>query len=375
MKKNFLLASWLFGLGNSFSSPLVGLYIYVNSSIFYTLDFLLINSSFILLGYLIVGYLSTIWKRSIVYYRLGIFLYVIFYIVLFLTNTNAFKVVNIIGALYGLAQGFYWSGWDILFYNTPKKLNFFNKSAYLGLITSIVSPGVYGSILSIFHNNGYEILFVLTSLFLLFSVLLAENVEVRSFKFDIKKAVSVFNENKIYKNSMTSLAIISGVNYILGNLNTILIYSMAKTYFNFMIISYILTGFSVFSVYVLRDKLVNKIKPYKLVLFGSLIIGTSSLLIFLGFPLFYLVSFNVASPLIYPVIDVFNWNNMDRRFLTSYLVNRQIFLNLGRILSSVSEIFLANLAINEEIIPLLPVVVVASILFARSNSKEKVIEA
>jgi YQGE family putative transporter len=375
MKKNFLLASWLFGLGNSFSSPLVGLYIYVNSSIFYTLDFLLINSSFILLGYLIVGYLSTIWKRSIVYYRLGIFLYVIFYIVLFLTNTNAFKVVNIIGALYGLAQGFYWSGWDILFYNTPKKLNFFNKSAYLGLITSIVSPGVYGSILSIFHNNGYEILFVLTSLFLLFSVLLAENVEVRSFKFDIKKAVSVFNENKIYKNSMTSLAIISGVNYILGNLNTILIYSIAKTYFNFMIINYILTGFSVFSVYVLRDKLVNKIKPYKLVLFGSLIIGISSLLIFLGFPLFYLVSFNVASPLIYPVIDVFNWNNMDRRFLTSYLVNRQIFLNLGRILSSVSEIFLANLAINEEIIPLLPVVVVASILFARSNSKEKVIEA
>jgi len=375
MKKNFLIASWLFGLGNSFSAPLIGLYIYINSSIFYTLDFLMINSLFILIGYMAVGYLTTIWKKSIIYYRLGIFLYIVFYITLFIISVNAPKVIDFIGALYGIAQGFYWSGWDILFYNTPKKLNFFNKSAYLGFITSVVAPGVYGSLLSIFHGNGYEILFAITSFFLLLSVLLVENIEVDSFKFDIRKSISVFNENKIYKNSMTSLAIISGVNYILGNLNTILIYSIAKTYFNFMIINYLMTALSIFSIYILRDRLVNRIKPYKLVLTGSIIIGISSLFIISGVPLIYLASFNIASPLIYPVIDVFNWNNMDRRFLTSYLVNRQIFLNLGRILSSVTEIFLANLSTGEEIIPLLPVVVIASLIFARSNSKEEVIEA
>jgi YQGE family putative transporter len=371
MRKNFLIASWLFGLGNSFSSPIIGLYIYINSSINYMLKFLLISSIFILLGYILVGYLTTFWKEALTYYKLGILLFISFYILMFILNVESYRFISFLGILYGLAQGFYWSGWDIIFYNIPHKLKFFNKSAYLGFFTNLVSPAVYGSILTIFHNNGYGIIFLLTALTLLLSAILAENVKVSSFKFNIRRSISVFNENKTYRYTMTALAIVSGVNYILTNVNTIIIYKIATDYLNFAIISYSMSVITLISIYVIRDKLSGILKPYNVVLSSSLLLGISSVSIIVGFPLFYLIVFSLTSPLIYPIIDVYNWNNMDRRFLTEYLVNRQIFLNSGRILSSLSEVILSQIS-GYEILPLIPLIIIASIIFVRYNSKEKI---
>lgn len=373
MKKNFLFSSWLFGLANSFSAPLLGLYIYIYSNILYTINFLLISSIFILVGYIIVGHLSFIWKQSIIYYRIGIFLFILFYLVIFVLNKDTPKYINIVGSLYGLAQGFYWSGWDIIFYRTPKKLNFFNKSTYLGFITSLLSPGVYGSILSIFHNSGYGILFVLTAVLLLFAQLFVEDVKIDSVKLNIRNSLLVINDNKTYRSTMISLALVSGVNYILGSLNVILLYTISKSYSNFTVLNYIFTSLSVFSVYLLRDRLIDRIRPYKLVLISSLTLVLSGIFVLLGLPLVYLVIYNVTSPLIYPIIDVINWNNMDRRFLMDYLVNRQVLLNTGRILSSVSEVFIAIFSPSQEVVSILPLVFIASVIFARSESQKQTV--
>lgn len=337
------------------------------------LKFLLISSIFILLGYILVGYLTTFWKEALTYYKLGILLFISFYILMFILNVEAYRFISFLGILYGLAQGFYWSGWDIIFYNIPHKLKFFNKSAYLGFFTNLVSPAVYGSILTIFHNNGYGILFLLTASTLLLSAILAENVKVSSFKFNIRRSISVFNENKTYRYTMTALAIVSGVNYILTNVNTIIIYKIATNYLNFAIINYSMSVITLISIYVIRDKLSSVLKPYNMVLSSSLLLGISSVSLIVGFPLFYLITFGLTSPLIYPIIDVYNWNNMDRRFLTEYLVNRQIFLNSGRIISSLSEVILSQIS-GYEILPLIPLIIAASIIFARYNSKEKIQE-
>ena len=363
MKKNFLFASWLFGLGNSFSAPLLGLYIYVNSSIFYTLKFLLITSLFILIGYLTVGYLVTLWNRAITYVRIGIGLYIAFYLLLLSLGKEATSYITFISMLYGLAQGFYWCGWDVVFYHTPNKLKFFNNSTYLSLITSLVSPAVYGSVLTLFHNSGYGILFILTSVFLILTFLLMEDVriEVRSSI----KSLLVIKEDNVYRVTMIALTIVGGVNYVLGSLNTILVYNVSRSYLTFTLINYVLTILSVLSVFVLRDKLINRIRPYKLVLLSSFALSLSGISLFLHFPLIYLVTFYITSPLIYPIIDVYNWNNMDRRFLMDYLINRQIMLNTGRMLSSLLEVMIASSYVSDEITMLLPFVVIASLIFAR----------
>ncbi|ARM75462.1 MFS transporter [Acidianus manzaensis] len=367
MRKNFLIASWIFGLANSFSSPLLSLYIYVTSSIYYSLSFILFTSVFILLGYIFVGYITNIYRKILTFYKIGIGLYIVFYLTLLLLNINAFHYTLFLGMLYGIAQGCYWFAWDVIFYKIPEKMSFFNKSSYLGFISSIVSPLVYGGILSIFHQFGYGILFSITSITLIFVVLLVENTNIDN-KFNLKRSFKIFNENKSYKYTMTSLTIVSGVNYVLSNLNTIFIYQIARSYTNFAIITYILTGISLLSIYIIRQRLIDRVNKFKLVFTSSLAITIASISVFF-FPLIYLVTFYVTSPLIYPVIDVYNWSNMDRSLLTNFLVNRQIFLNSGRIFFSLIEVLIGNSLLPEQIFPILPGLIVASIIFSRGKKE------
>ncbi|AWR96886.1 hypothetical protein DFR86_04485 [Acidianus sulfidivorans JP7] len=367
MRKNFLIASWLFGFGNSFSSPLLSLYIYVSSSVYYSLEFILFTSIFILIGYILIGYISNVYNKIITFYKIGIGLYIIFYLVLLALNINAYKYTLLLGSIYGIAQGYYWFAWDVIFYDVSDKMNFFNKSSYLGVISSIISPLVYGTILSIFHQLGYSILFSMTSAILIFVIFLVENININS-KFDLRKSFNVLSENRSYKYTITSLTIVSGVNYVLSNLNPILLYQVSKSYETFAILTNILTGISLLSIYIIRQRLISKINKFKLVFTSSLTIAIFSIFIFFN-PLIYLVAFYVTSPLIYPVIDVYNWNIMNRSLLVNFLINRQIFLNSGRIFFSVIEVFLGNLLLSEQMAIVLPALIVASVIFYKGKKE------
>jgi len=370
MKKSLLIASWIFGFGNSISSPLISLYIYVTSSIFYTFHFLIINSAFLLLSYFIAGYLTNFKNNASLYYRTGISLYVVFYITLLLLNVNTFKFVDVVGALYGIAQGFYWFGWDILFYNTPKKLNFINKSAYLGYITSLLSPAIYGTFLSLFRKEGYIFLFMLSSIILLIAMSMMENANIAG-TFNLKDSLTVITENKTYKHTMISLSLVSGYNYVVSSLIPILLYEIvSKNYLYFSVSNYCLGLLSLLSVYFIRNKLLGKgkIKPFSVVLLSAILLSLSSFSLFF-YPLIFLVSYYLFSPLIYPVIDVYNWNNMERNMLSPYLINRQIFLNVSRVSSTVIVSFFD---VADGIVFLIPVLVVASVLFLKSKSGIKI---
>ncbi|QIW22717.1 hypothetical protein EWF20_00055 [Sulfolobus sp. S-194] len=360
MRKNFLISSWLFGFGNSISSPLISLYIYVTSSTFYALKFILFNSFFILMSYFIAGYILSIKTKVLSLYKIGIALYIIFYLLLALLNVNSYKLVDLISVIYGFAQGFYWFGWDVIFYNTPRKMEFFNKSSYLSYLTTLLAPAIYGIILSIFHNSGYIILFTLSSLILLTVILLVEDVKV-NVELDLKKSFLVIIENKNYKYTMIALALIAGYNYVVGNLNPILMYKIfSGNYTFFSIMNYILGLISLLSVYFIRGKIINKVKHYYIVFLSSILLVAATLFILL-YPLVYLVFYSFFSPLIYPIIDVHNWNNIERNLLLPYLINRQIFLNASRILTSLIDIYVINVDIG--IIVLIPLLITASVVF------------
>ncbi|BFH72089.1 hypothetical protein SJAV_00330 [Sulfurisphaera javensis] len=361
MRKNFLLSSWLFGFANGLSSPLISLYIYVTSSIYFSLKFLLFTSLFLLFAYFISGYFSKE-REVITFYKIGISLYIIFYTLLAIFNINSYKYVDILSIIYGFAQGFYWYGWDVIFYNTPKKLNFFNKSAYLGFISSLLAPAIYGTILTLFHKLGYLLLFLSSSALLIVVILLAENMKVKGV-FNFKDSFLVITKNENYKNTMISLSLIAGFNYITGNINPIILYSFTRNYLDFSLINYVLNAVSLTSIYLVRQRYVSKVKPYNIVLLSSLAISFSSFSLFF-FPLMYLIVYNFFSPLIYPIIDIYNWNNMDRNYLINYLINRQIFLNVSRILSATIDILVFS---SFDVISLVPLLLLASIIFYRKR--------
>lgn len=370
MRKSFLLSSWLFGFANSLSAPLLGLYVYVNSSLEQTLEFLFMSSAFILTGYITVGYLVAFRNNAATYMGLGIWLHVAFYSSLLALGVRVVDVLPFIAALYGLAQGFYWCGWDVVFYNVVDKLQFFNKSFYLGLVTNFASPAIYGAVLSAFRNSGYGLLFLMTAALLVLAIFLVEDARINA-KVDVKNAVFVIKNDKgMYKYTATALALVGGANYVLGNLNTILLYQVTKSYRYFALTNYLLTAASAASVYVLRDRLVHKIGPRRLVVSSSILLSLSGASLLLGLPLIYLTAYYVASPLIYPIVDVYTWNAMDKRRLMDYLVNRQIMLNGGRMLLSLSEILMAS-SVGGGAALGLSVILTASLIFARAGPLRK----
>lgn len=376
MDNRFLVASWLFGFGNSISSPLIALFIDVSSSIYYSIIFLVFNSLFILVGYLMVGFLSSRLKGSIIYYRIGILLYISFYILLIYFNKAAYMMIYELSMVYGIAQGFYWAGWDIIFFNTTNKLLFFNRSTYLGIISSLSSPAIYGVILSILHGYGYMVLFSLSSIMLLMVLLIVRNFPFEQRSFDISKAIKIHAMDKTYGLSTMALSLIAGGNYILGNLNPIILYDyLGGDYTMFSIVNYSLSIASLFSVYVIRDKLSHVIKPHRLPSIASLALLISIPFLFLS-PLIYLYSFSLTSPLIYPIIDVYTWNSMKRDQLMYYLVNRQIFLNASRILSSLTELYLFGAMVGATaVLPVLPIILMGVLFFAKLKPDgEKVLQ-
>ncbi|GGP19565.1 hypothetical protein GCM10007981_03760 [Thermocladium modestius] len=376
MNNRFLLASWLFGFGNSISSPLIALFIYVSSTIYYSLIFLVLNSFFILVGYLMVGFISSRIKESMIYYRIGISLYVLFYLLLAILNKSAFEFVYELAAVYGIAQGFYWAGWDIIFFNTDNKLKFFNRSAYLGVISSIASPAIYGAILSLLRGYGYVVLFMASTAILTSILFVVKNVPFTSEKFDMNKAIKMHVVDKSYGLSTIALSLIAGANYILGNINSIILYKYAQgDYTTFSIINYSLSIVSMLSVYIVRDKLVKKLNPVRLPMLAALALAISIPFMWVS-PLIYLYSFSLTSPLIYPIIDVFTWNYMKRDKMIYYLVNRQIFLNTTRILSSLTELYLMSIMVGSTVVlPILPLILMGVFLFIRLKPrKEKITE-
>ncbi len=305
-----------------------------------------------------VGFISSRIKESMIYYRIGISLYVLFYLLLAILNKSAFEFVYELAAVYGIAQGFYWAGWDIIFFNTDNKLKFFNRSAYLGVISSIASPAIYGAILSLLRGYGYVVLFMASTAILTSILFVVKNVPFTSEKFDMNKAIKMHVVDKSYGLSTIALSLIAGgANYILGNINSIILYKYAQgDYTTFSIINYSLSIVSMLSVYIVRDKLVKKLNPVRLPMLAALALAISIPFMWVS-PLIYLYSFSLTSPLIYPIIDVFTWNYMKRDKMIYYLVNRQIFLNTTRILSSLTELYLMSIMVGSTVVlPILPLI-------------------
>ena len=153
-----------------------------------------------------------------------------------------------------------------------KKLDFFNKTAYLGYLSTLLSPAIYGLFLSLFKEKGYLFLFFLTSVILSVAMLMAENVNA-SGAFSLNESFTVIAKNEEYRYTMISLSLVSGYNYIVSNLIPIILYRIVnKNYFYFSILNYILGLLSILSIYFIRGRMLkeNKVNPSFIVSFSVL---------------------------------------------------------------------------------------------------------
>ena len=341
-----LVASWTFSVANGFSAPVLGLYLFTQSSLIVSAEFYLVNAASILATYIAVGEMSGRIKSTSSLYRPGLALLAAFYALLIALGDLAARLFLPLAVLYGVAQGLYWSGWDIAYYEfISDRLTFFNRLAYLGFVSSLVVPAVYGAALAELGQRGYVLLFGLSTAGLAAASYMMPGMRPSLGRFSIKGMVTLTARDREYGGLVVPLSLLFGYGYSTSYINSVLTYTyFGRSYRSFAVFNYAMSVLAVIVVR-LRRRLSELLGKRRLLLGTSLVMMAASAgaaVDRLAIPA-YLVTSTVFSQLV-TFVDVDTWNSMKREDFAEYMTNRHLMLNSGRGLAT--AVLIATLSLG-----------------------------
>ncbi len=102
-------------------------------------------------------------KPPLLPYRIGLLLTMVFYATLLGLSHHANQLIFVLGFFYGVAQGFYWFGFNLMTFDTIDpmlRMRFFGMSGAINSVTGIVAPLFSGFVISTLPGlGGYLIVF------------------------------------------------------------------------------------------------------------------------------------------------------------------------------------------------------------------------
>ncbi|WP_160670041.1 MFS transporter [Clostridium sp. C8-1-8] len=351
--KILLGVSTIFTLGMGLSGIFANIFFWRETGDFTIIAiYNLMHYIFTPISFIIAGFIAKK-KNGIWALRIGLLLYSIFYVLILLIGKSGVWAIYFLGVVYGIACGFYWLAFNTLSFDftSPTNRDTFNgfNGSCSGL-ASIVAPFTSAYIITRFEGiKGYSIVFSIT--LALFVVLMLISLTLRckncGNKLNLKVAFSKNNEDwsKIRKATMCwgfrDVIIVFIVN--------LLIFQSTGSELSLGKLS-LIGAFISSLAYILVQKII-KPKRRRLAIF----IGASSALV--GAVMLSLrISYTIL--LIYTIIDSFfipffmiqlsstTFNVIDKShegdLRVEYMINKDIVLNLGRIISTVVLVFLLS---------------------------------
>lgn len=299
-------------------------------------------------------------KNRVWLMRIGIVMYFIYFLSIILLKEQVVNYIYLIGLLYGLEEGFYYS-----VYNTIESDGIENKDRekYLGTyngcknIVSIIFPLFFGSLI---QNSGFinTIIFVLVivALEIILSIILKDNNIPKGNKTNLKEFKNVMKEHPELK-SIIITNICSGLTYSEGALSYVITIYIIKVFSESVSLGIFTSIFSVISI-IIGFLFVKVIKPkYYIKLLGATLPITIILLCimllncnFVTVVLYNL--FQTISKLLSDLIrerNVFNFSNIEtikREYKVEYFLTLETALFIGRVISNTLFILMAFLDAN-----------------------------
>ena len=296
-------------------------------------------------------------KNRIWLMRIGIVMYFIYFLAILLLKDQVVNYIYLIGLLYGLEEGFYYS-----VYNTIESDGIENKGRekYLGTyngcknIVSIIVPLFFGSLI---QNSGFinTIIFVLVIVVLeiLLSIILKDNNIPKCNKTNLKEFKNIVKEH-IELKSIIKNKICSGLTYSEGALSYVITIYIIKVFSESVSLGIFTSIFSIISI-VIGFLFVKTIKPkYYIKLLSATLPITIILLCimllncnFITVVLYNL--FQTVSKLLSDLIterNVFNFSNIEtikKEYKVEYFLTIETALFIGRVISNTLFILMAFL--------------------------------
>lgn len=351
-----LVIGGLYSLSISLSNTFVNVYLWKQSGEFVDIGlYNLFSVIFQPLTFIVAGRWAKKVDRVIVL-RLGVTFLAAFFITVLSLGENASKYIILLGTLIGIGYGFYWLAYNVLTFEItePETRDFFN--GFLGVLFStagMIGPIVAGFIISRLENfKGYTVIFTISLILFFCAVILSLFLERRPAKGDYILG-RIYNERKRNLNwryitnahffqglrEGTFVFVISVFVYITTNSELAL--------GTFGLVNSIVAFFG----YYLATRLITKKMRKKAILIGGLALYLSIFMIIFQLTYTNLLIYAVLIGISYPTLlvpylsmtyDVIGkgWNARQARI--EYIVVREVFLNLGRIVSILSFILVVS---------------------------------
>lgn len=308
-----------------------------------------------LVAFLLRNYCKS--KNRIWLMRIGIVMYFIYFLSIILLKEQVVNYIYLIGFLYGLEEGFYFS-----VYNTIESDGIENKERekYLGTyngcknIVSIIFPLFFGNLI---QNSGFinTVIFVLMIVVLeiILSVILKDNNIPKGKKTNFKEFRDVMKKHPELK-SIIRANICSGLTYSEGALSYVITIYIIKVFSESVSLGIFTSIFSFISM-IIGFLFVKVIKPKYYIKLLTVTLPVTIILLcimllncnFLTVVLYNL--FQTISKLLSDLIkerNIFNFSNIEtikKEYKVEYFLTLETALFIGRVISNTLFILMAFL--------------------------------
>lgn len=363
--KLLLIIGGLYALATFLSNTFVNIYLWKQSN-----DYIAIaqyNAAVYILQpvtFIVAGRLAKKVDRVIVL-RLGVTFLAIFFMTVLLVSENASTYNILLGALLGVGYGFYWLAFNVLTFEItePDTRDFFN--GFLGLMQSfggMIGPILAGYIISQMNNShGYTIIFSISFLLFICAVIFSFFLKRRPAegKFNFRQILNERKTNKNWRNILYAHTFQGLREGIFVFVISIWVFIATGSELALGTFNLIFSGCSFFCYYA-ATRLIKPRMRKKSILIGGLTLYIAIFLIIfkLNYPI--LLLYGAIIGIAYPLFtvpyasmtyDVIGHARLAKEMRIEYIVVRELFLNVGRVISILLFIASVTLFPAEQIIP------------------------
>lgn len=362
-----LMIGGLYSLSVALSSTFVNIYLWKQSGQFS--DLALYNLSIVVLQPL-TFILAGRWAKKVdrvIVLRIGVIFLAVFYLTVLFTGTHASKYLLLLGSLLGIGYGFYWLAYNVLTFEItePETRDFFN--GFLGTLSStggMIGPIAAGFIITRLEKfTGYSVVFGLSLTLFAIAVFLSFSLKPRpaNGKYCFQRILQERKKNDNWR-LVTNAHFFQGLRegtflFVIS----VFVYVSSGSELALGTYGLINSGIS-FVAYYLASRLIKKNDRKKAIFLGGIVLYAAIFLIVWDLNFAKLIIYAAVIAVAYPILlvpyisttyDVIGtgWKAAEMRI--EYIVVREIFLNLGRIVSIISFLVAITFFNEEKSIPVL----------------------
>ncbi|HWJ80288.1 MAG TPA: MFS transporter [Niallia sp.] len=362
-----LIMGGLYGLSVALSNTFVNVFLWKQSGDFRDLG--LYNLAIIVFQ-LITFTLAGRWAKKIdrvIVLRIGVAFLTLFYLTVLLIGNNASTFLLLLGAVHGIGNGFYWLGFNVLTFEVtePETRDFFNGvSGLLGSVSGMVGPMIAGYIIShLTKTTGYMIVFGISLAMFFIAVILSFLLKRRKAegKYYFKRIIEERKHNPNWK-LITNAHFFQGLREgVFAFIITVFVYIATGSELALGKFGLINSGISLVAFFIVSRVIKSKNRN-KSILIGAIMLFLSIFLIVFDFSYIRLLMYAGIIAIAYPLImvpyasltfDVIGKGWKAREMRIEYIAVRELFLNLGRIISVLSFIIGVSVFNPDKVIPIL----------------------